>query len=78
MAGMLAHRSPPDLDVPGRRQLGDRPVFVAEVTLVKAACATGQVAPVDRSGGLIVAMVAAKRSVRASHFVTVERLEEPG
>jgi hypothetical protein len=52
MAGVLALRPPPDLDAPGRRQHGERPELVAEVSLVEVACATGEVAPVDRSGGV--------------------------
>ena len=48
---MFAQEPPPDFDVPGRREPGERPELVAEVGLVEVACATGEVAPVDRSGG---------------------------
>jgi hypothetical protein len=47
---MFAQEPPPDFDVPGRREPGERPELVAEVGLVEVACATGEVAPVDRSG----------------------------
>ena len=49
---MFAQEPPPDFDVPGRREPGERPELVAEVGLVEVACATGEVAPVDRSGGV--------------------------
>src|SRR3954447_16048779 len=52
VAGMFAQEPPPDFDVPGRREPGERPELVAEVGLVEVACATGEVAPVDRSGGV--------------------------
>src|SRR4051795_2990594 len=52
VAGMFAQEPPPDLDVPGRREPGERPELVAEVGLIEVACATGEVAPVDRSGGV--------------------------
>lgn len=42
-------QKPPDFDVPGRREPGERPELVAEVGLVEVACATDEVAPVDRS-----------------------------
>jgi hypothetical protein len=46
---MFAQEPPPDFDVPGRREPGERPELVAEVGLIEVACATGAVAPVDRS-----------------------------
>jgi GNAT superfamily N-acetyltransferase len=49
---MFAQEPPPDFDVPGRREPGERPKLVAEVGLVEVACATGKVAPVDQSGGV--------------------------
>src|SRR4051794_10823939 len=49
---MFAQEPPPDFDVPGRREPGERPELVAEVGLVEVACATGEVAPVNRSGGV--------------------------
>src|SRR5687767_14231649 len=49
---MFAQEPPPDLEVPGRREPGERPELVAEVGLVEVACAIGEVAPVDRSGGV--------------------------
>src|SRR3954453_19889476 len=49
---MFAQEPPPDFDVPGRREPGERPELVAEVGLVEVAGATGEVAPVDRSGGI--------------------------
>jgi hypothetical protein len=49
---MFAQEPPPDFDVPGRREPGERPELVAEVGLVERACAMGEVAPVDRSGGV--------------------------
>ena len=52
VVGMIAQESPPDFGVPGRREPGVRPELVAEVGLVEVACATGEVAPVDRSGGV--------------------------
>jgi hypothetical protein len=52
VAGRLAQDLPPDFDVPGRREPGERPELAAEVGLVEVACATGEVAPVDRSGGV--------------------------
>lgn len=52
VAGMFAQEPPPDFDVPGRREPGERPELVAEVGLVEVACAMGEVAPVDRSGGV--------------------------
>ncbi|MER5472158.1 hypothetical protein [Streptomyces sp. NPDC002685] len=60
MAGMFAQEPPPDFDVPDRREPGERPELVAEVGLVEVACATGEVAPVDRSGGSIANTLAAK------------------
>jgi hypothetical protein len=47
---MFAQEAPPDFDVPGRRERGERQELVAEVGLVELACATGEVSPVDRSG----------------------------
>src|SRR5690348_14031273 len=52
MAGMLAPEPPPDFEVPSRREPGERPELVAEVGLVEVAGAAGEVAPVDRSGGV--------------------------
>ena len=52
VAGMFAQEPSPDFDVPGRREPGERPELVAEVGLAEMACATGEVAPVDRSGGV--------------------------
>src|SRR5215813_6073405 len=49
---MFAQEPPPDFDVPGRREPGELPELVAEVGLVEVACATGEVAPVDRPGGV--------------------------
>jgi hypothetical protein len=49
---MFAQEPPPDFGVPGRREPGDRPELVADVGLAEVACATGEVAPVDRSGGV--------------------------
>src|SRR5262249_50970807 len=49
---MFAQEPPPDFDVPGRREPSARPELVAEVGLVEVACATGEVAPVDRSSGV--------------------------
>jgi hypothetical protein len=49
---MFAQEPPPDFDVPGRREPGKRAELVAEVGLVAVACAIGEVAPVDRSGGV--------------------------
>jgi hypothetical protein len=49
---MFAQELSPDFDVPGRREPGERPELVAEVGLVEVACAAGEVAPVDRSGGV--------------------------
>src|SRR3954469_6089703 len=49
---MFAQEPPPDFDVAGRREPGERPELVAEVGLVEVACAIGEVAPVDRSGGV--------------------------
>ncbi len=63
---MLAQEPPPDFDVPGRREPGERPELVAEAGLVEVACANGEVAPADRPGGLTENTVAAKRQVRAS------------
>jgi hypothetical protein len=37
---MFAQEPPPDFDVPGRREPGERPELVAEVGLVEVACAT--------------------------------------
>ena len=51
---MFAQEPPPDFDVLGRRESGERPELVAEVGLVEVACDNGEVAPVDRSGGLAV------------------------
>ena len=48
---MFAQEPPPDFDVPGRREPGERPELVAEVGLVEVACATGEVAPVSRAFG---------------------------
>ena len=61
VAGMFAQEPPPDFDVPGRREPGERQELVAEVGLVEVACAIGEVAPVDRSGRVIANTVAAKR-----------------
>src|SRR6185369_92181 len=47
---MFAQEPPPDFDVPGRRESGERPELVAEVGLVEVAGATGKAAPVDRFG----------------------------
>ena len=44
---MFAQEPPPDFDVPGRREPGERPELVAEVGLVEVASASGNVAPVD-------------------------------
>jgi hypothetical protein len=52
MAGMFAQEPPPDVEVAGRRQPRERPELVAEVGLVVVAGATGDVEPVDRSGGV--------------------------
>ena len=52
---MFAQQPPPDFDVPGRREPGERPGLVAELSLVEVACATGEVAPVDRSGSWLMA-----------------------
>ena len=52
MTGMFAQEPPPDFDLPGRREPGERRELVAEAGLVEVACATGEVAPVDRSGGV--------------------------
>ena len=49
---MFAQEPPPDVDVPDRREPGERPELVAEVGLVEVACATGELAPVDRCGGV--------------------------
>src|SRR6185312_9302259 len=50
VAGMFAQEPPPDFDVPGRREPGERLEVVAEVGLVEVACATGEVGPVNRFG----------------------------
>jgi hypothetical protein len=42
---MFAQEPPPDFDVPGRREPGERPELVAEVGLVEVACATGRPTP---------------------------------
>ena len=52
MAGMLAQESPPDLEVPRRRQPRERPELVDEVRLVVVAGASGELQPVDRPGGI--------------------------
>jgi hypothetical protein len=49
---MFAQEPPPDFDVPRRREPGEGPELMAEVGLVEVACATGEVGPVDRSGGV--------------------------
>src|SRR4051794_7770004 len=49
---MFAQEPPPDFDLPGRREPGERPELVAEVGLVEVACATREVASVDRSCGV--------------------------
>ena len=52
VAGMFAQELPPDFDVRGRREPSELPELLAEVGLVEVACATGEVGPVDRSGGV--------------------------
>ena len=49
---MFAQELSPDFEVPGRREPGELPELVAEVGLVEVARGTGEVAPVDRSGGV--------------------------
>src|SRR3954452_1305938 len=49
---MFAKEPPPDFDVPGWCEPGERPELVAEVGLVEIAGAPGEVAPVDRSRGV--------------------------
>src|SRR3954454_19045965 len=49
---MFAQEPPPDFDVPGWREPGERTELVAEVSLVEVAGAGGEVAPVDRPGGV--------------------------
>jgi hypothetical protein len=58
---MFAQEPPPDVEVPSRRQPRERPELVAEVGLVVVAGATGELAPVDRSGGSSASTVAVKR-----------------
>ena len=58
---MFAQEPPPDFDVLGRREPGELPELVAEVGLVEVAGATGEVDPVDRSGGVDREDGAAKR-----------------
>ena len=58
---MFAQEPPPDFDVPGRREPGERPELVAEVGLVEVACATGELAQSIGAAGLIANPVAAKR-----------------
>src|SRR5262245_16122992 len=52
MAGVFAQEPPPEVEVAGWRQPREFPEFVAEVGLVVVAGATGEVEPVDRSGGV--------------------------
>ena len=49
---MFAQEPPPDFEIAGRREPGERPELLDEVGLVEVACASGEVAPVDRSGGV--------------------------
>jgi len=49
---MFTQEPPPDVEVPSRRQPRERPELVAEVGLVVVAGATGELEPVDRSGGV--------------------------
>ena len=58
---MFAQEPPPDVDVPDRREPGERPELVAEVGLVEVACATGESPQSIGPAGLIANTVAAKR-----------------
>ena len=49
---MFAQEPPPDFDISCRREPGELPELVAEMGLVEVARATGEVGPVDRSGGV--------------------------
>jgi hypothetical protein len=49
---MFVQEPPPDFDIPGRREPGERQELVTEVGLVEVACATGEVTPVDRAVGV--------------------------
>ena len=49
---MFAQEPTPDFDISCRREPGELPELVAEVGLIEVACATGEVGPVDRSGGV--------------------------
>ena len=52
VAGMFAREPPLDFDLTGRREPGERLELVAKVGLAEEACAAGEVAPADRSGGV--------------------------
>jgi hypothetical protein len=49
---MFAQEPPPDFDVPGRREPGERPELGPELGLVEVACAIGELALVDRFSGV--------------------------
>ncbi len=49
---MLAPELPPHVEVPSRGKPRERPEVVTEVGLVVVAGATGELEPVDRSGGI--------------------------
>ncbi|WP_198295449.1 hypothetical protein [Diaminobutyricimonas sp. LJ205] len=61
MAGMFAQDLSPDFDVPGRREPGERPELVAEVSLVEVACPTARSSQSIGPAGLIANTVATKR-----------------
>lgn len=49
---MFAQELRPDFDKPGGRESGERAELVPEVRLLEGACATGDVGPIDRAGGV--------------------------
>jgi hypothetical protein len=63
---MFAQELTPHFDVPGRREPGECPELVAEVGLVEVARDNGEVAPVDRSGGVGREHGGGEAAVRAS------------
>jgi hypothetical protein len=58
---MFAQEPPPDFDVPGRREPGERPELVAEVGLVELPAPPARSPQSIGPAGLIANTVAAKR-----------------
>ena len=61
VAGMFAQEPPPNFDVAGRREPGERPELLAEVGLVEVAAPLATSPQSTGPAGLIANAVAAKR-----------------